>query len=59
MDEEAEAVFYDYTRDEGNRTDWSSSDGFQAAIKRARAKNWTIYKQIAGEDFEELELDGE
>ena len=40
---------------EGNSTDWNASDGLQAAIKRARAKNWTIYKQIVGGDFEELE----
>lgn len=60
-DEEAEAVFYteDYTRDEGNRTDLSSSDGLQAAIKIARAKNWTIYKQDPKGDWEELELAGE
>ena len=60
-DEEAEAVFYteDYIRDEGNHTDWSSSDGLQAAIKRARAKNWTIYKQNPKGDWEELELAGE
>ena len=60
-DEEAEAVFYteDYIRDEGNHTDWSSSDGLQAAIKRARAKNWTIYKQDPKGDWEELELAGE
>ena len=38
-----------------NSTDWNASDGLQAAIKRARAKNWTIYKQIVGGDFEELE----
>ena len=57
-DEEAEAVFYteEDSRNEGNYTDWSSSAGLQAAIKTARAKNWTIYKQTVGEDFEELEV---
>ena len=57
-DEEATAVFYteDDNRSEGNYTDWSSSAGLQAAIKTARAKNWTLYKQVGGEDFEELEV---
>ncbi|WP_255811290.1 SUMF1/EgtB/PvdO family nonheme iron enzyme [Treponema denticola] len=57
-DEEATAVFYteEDNRSEGNYTDWSSSAGLQAAIKTARAKNWTIYKQIVGGDFEELEV---
>ena len=57
-DEEAEAVFYteEDSRNEGNYTDWSSSAGLQAAIKTARAKNWTLYKQVGGEDFEELEV---
>ena len=57
-DEETEAVFYteEDNQSEGNYTDWSSSAGLQAAIKRARAKNWTIYKQTVGEDFEELEV---
>ena len=57
-DEEGLAVFYteDDNRSEGNYTDWSSSAGLQAAIKTARAKNWTLYKQVGGEDFEELEL---
>ena len=56
-DEEAEAIFYteDNNRDEGNCTDWTSSAGLQAAIKRARTKNWTIYKQDPEGDFEELE----
>ena len=56
-DEETEAVFYteEDNRSEGNYTDWSSSAGLQAAIKTARAKNWTLYKQVGGEDFEELE----
>ena len=60
-DEEAEAVFYteEDSRNEGNYTDWSSSAGLQAAIKRARAKNWTIYKQDPKGDWEELELAGE
>ena len=57
-DEETEAVFYteEDNRSEGNYTDWSSSAGLQAAIKTARAKNWTLYKQVGGEDFEELEV---
>ena len=57
-DEETEAVFYteEDSRNEGNYTDWSSSAGLQAAIKTARAKNWTLYKQVGGEDFEELEV---
>ena len=57
-DEEATAVFYteEDNRSEGNYTDWNASDGLQAAIKRARAKNWTIYKQTVREDFEELEV---
>ena len=57
-DEEATAVFYteEDNRSEGNYTDWSSSAGLQAAIKTARAKNWTLYKQVGGEDFEELEV---
>ena len=57
-DEETEAVFYteEDNRSEGNYTDWKSSDGLQAAIKTARAKNWTLYKQVGGEDFEELEV---
>ena len=57
-DEETEAVFYteEDNQSEGNYTDWSSSAGLQAAIKTARAKNWTIYKQIVGGDFEELEV---
>ena len=57
-DEEGLAVFYteDDNRSEGNYTDWSSSAGLQAAIKTARAKNWTLYKQVGGEDFEELEV---
>ena len=57
-DEEAEAVFYteEDSRNEGNYTDWKSSIGLQAAIKTARAKNWTLYKQVGGEDFEELEV---
>ena len=57
-DEEGLAVFYteEDNQSEGNYTDWSSSAGLQAAIKRARAKNWTIYKQTVGEDFEELEV---
>jgi len=56
-DEEGLAVFYteDDNRNEENSTDWNASDSLQAAIKRARAKNWTIYKQIVGGDFEELE----
>ncbi|WP_442718871.1 hypothetical protein [Treponema sp.] len=60
-DEKAETAFYteDYTRDEENRTDWSSSDGLHAAIKRARAKNRTIYNREPKRDFEELELAGE
>ena len=58
MDEETEAVFYteEDNQSEGNYTDWSSSAGLQAAIKTARAKNWTLYKQTVGEDFEELEV---
>ena len=57
-DEETEAVFYteEDNRSEGNYTDWSSSAGLQAAIKTARAKNWTLYKQVGGGDFEELEV---
>ena len=57
-DEETEAVFYteEDNRSEGNYTDWSSSAGLQAAIKTARAKNWTLYKQVGEEDFEELEV---
>ena len=57
-DEETEAVFYteEDNRSEGNYTDWKSSIGLQAAIKTARAKNWTLYKQVGGEDFEELEV---
>ena len=57
-DEETEAVFYteEDNQSEGNYTDWSSSAGLQAAIKTARAKNWTLYKQVGGEDFEELEV---
>ena len=57
-DEEATAVFYteEDNQSEGNYTDWSSSAGLQAAIKTARAKNWTLYKQVGGEDFEELEV---
>ena len=57
-DEEATAVLYteEDNRSEGNYTDWSSSAGLQAAIKTARAKNWTLYKQVGGEDFEELEV---
>ena len=57
-DEEAEAVFYteEDSRNEGNYTDWKSSIGLQAAIKTARAKNWTLYKQVGEEDFEELEV---
>ena len=57
-DEETEAVFYteEDNRSEGNYTDWNSSAGLQAAIKTARAKNWTLYKQVVGEDFEELEV---
>ena len=57
-DEETEAVFYteEDNRSEGNYTDWNFSAGLQAAIKRARAKNWTLYKQVGGEDFEELEV---
>ena len=57
-DEEGLAVFYteEDNRSEGNYTDWSSSAGLQAAIKTARAKNWTLYKQVGGEDFEELEV---
>ena len=57
-DEETEAVFYteEDNRSEGNYTDWSSFAGLQAAIKTARAKNWTLYKQVGGEDFEELEV---
>ena len=57
-DEETEAVFYteEDSRNEGNYTDWKSSIGLQAAIKTARAKNWTLYKQVGGEDFEELEV---
>ena len=57
-DEETTAVFYteEDNRSEGNYTDWSSSAGLQAAIKTARAKNWTLYKQVGGEDFEELEV---
>ena len=57
-DEEATAVFYteEDNRSEGNYTDWSSSAGLQAAIKTARAKNWTLYKQVGEEDFEELEV---
>ena len=57
-DEETEAVFYteEDNRSEGNYTDWNFSAGLQAAIKTARAKNWTLYKQVGGEDFEELEV---
>jgi len=57
-DEEATAVLYteEDNRSEGNYTDWKSSIGLQAAIKTARAKNWTLYKQVGGEDFEELEV---
>ena len=57
-DEEGLAVFYteEDNRSEGNYTDWSSSAGLQAAIKTARAKNWTLYKQVGEEDFEELEV---
>ena len=57
-DEETEAVFYteEDNRSEGNYTDWKSSIGLQAAIKTARAKNWTLYKQVGEEDFEELEV---
>ena len=57
-DEEATAVFYteEDNRSEGNYTDWNFSAGLQAAIKTARAKNWTLYKQVGGEDFEELEV---
>ena len=57
-DEEGLAVFYteDDNRSEGNYMDWSSSAGLQAAIKTARAKNWTLYKQVGEEDFEELEV---
>ena len=57
-DEEATAVLYteENNRSEGSYTDWSSSAGLQAAIKTARAKNWTLYKQVGGEDFEELEV---
>ena len=57
-DEEATAVLYteEDNRSGGNYTDWSSSAGLQAAIKTARAKNWTLYKQVGEEDFEELEV---
>ena len=57
-DEETEAVFYteEDNQSEGNYTDWSSSAGLQAAIKTARVKNWTLYKQVGGGDFEELEV---
>ena len=57
-DEKGLAVFYteEDNRSEGNYTDWNFSAGLQAAIKTARAKNWTLYKQVGGEDFEELEV---